>query len=49
VTLCSLIHTKFPPPSSEQIYVLSVQAVVLPKRQQPRTSVCGFARQNVTV
>jgi hypothetical protein len=36
MTLCSLILTKFPPLSSEQAYALSVQAVVLPKRQEPR-------------
>jgi hypothetical protein len=49
VTLCRLIRTKFPPSSSEQTSALRVQTVVVPKRQQPRTSVDGFARQNATI
>jgi hypothetical protein len=49
VTFCSLIRTRFLPPSLEQTYALSVQAVVLPKREQPRISVCGLARQNATI
>ena len=48
MTLCSLIRTKFPPPSSEQNSALSVQTAVVPKHQKPRTSVGGFERQNVT-
>jgi hypothetical protein len=49
VTLCSLIRTKFPLPSSEQTSALSVQAVVFPKRRRPHNSVCGCARQNATI